>query len=465
MRNVYVAVTYTGSPNVTRTFSLYPDDTGEGRLMSPLNYKASVRTWIQQDRSTGAVSNVILANADGLLDDFVDEEFVDLEISEDVDGTTTQLAYGLIDRVFVNGQKTVTIKLKDATKLLDVPVQDSFFPTSEISDSDGSTTNTYYGLEGQPRPMLIGTNFSIKPVLLNRSINEYMCHDSDIYLLRDVYDRGVVVTDTPTTNGFTLASDPDGVIVCDCDGEENVGGTNRIRKIDDIVEYIMDRIGVTAFNSTDLSDIDTDKNYSYLYYQDNTVNRTAREVLKLWFDSIAGWFYADADGDIRFGMLKEPEVNADVELSRFNVVGGINVFDDTAPNITTKFGGNRNSYVYPSDDIAASATAQDTIDLASQWRTVYDGSSTLDPFYTDTKIIHDTWIQGNVYIEGEADSITSLYSQKRRFYTFESTAIAEIGETVELTYPRHGLDAGVNLLCVGKEIDFINNTYRLTLWG
>lgn len=464
MRNIYIAVTYAGSPNVTRTFSLYPDNTGEGRLMSPLKYKASVRTWIQQDRTSATISNIILANADGELDTFVDEEFIDVQISEDVDGTTTDLAYGLIERVVLNGSKTITIKLKDALKSLDIPVQDSFYPASEPSNS-ASDTNTYYGLEGQPRPLLIGTGFSIKPVLLKRSINEYQCHDSDIYLLRDVYDRGVVVLDTPTSNGFVLTNDPDGVIVCDCDGEENTGGTNRIRKIDDIVDYIMGRIGVTNFSTSDLTALDTAKNYSYLYYQDNTTNRTAREILKLWFDSCTGWFYAAEDGEIRFGYLDEPAVTQDVNISKYEVVKGINVFDDTAPNITSKFGGNRNFYVYPSDDIAASATEQNTMDLASQWRLVYDGSSTLDSFYKESGKIMDTYLQGGVYIEDEADHVTSLYSQKRKFYTFDSTVIAEIGQTVNLTYPRYGLDSGVNLLCVGKEIDFINNTYRLTLWG
>ena len=105
------------------------------------------------------------------------------------------------------------------------------------------------------------------------------------------------------------------------------------------------------------------------------------------------------------------------------------------------------------------------MDLAQQWRNVTDGANTLDVFYTSTEKVFDSLIQRGADAQDEIDSITNMYSEKRKFYVFDTTENVEIGETVKLTYPRFGLDSGVNLLCLGKEIDFIENTYRITLWG
>lgn len=465
MRNIYVAVTYAGSPNVTRTFSLYPDEVGEGRLLSPLKYKAHVRTWVQQERTTSEISNVTISNSDGELDTFVNEEFISVQISESVDGTTTDLAFGYIDRVVINGTKAITIKLRNKTSDLGKPVQNTFFPASETSVSNGAETNTYYALEGQPYPLAIGILRSIKPVLAKRSINEYRCHDDDFYSIINVFDRGVVVSSTHHGSSFTLSADPDGVVVADIRGEENAGGTDGIRALDDVVEYLFDKLSITDYSLTDIQAVYTDKSYNINYYQDDKTNRTLEELLRWICDSFTGWFYTDESGDIRFGYLKEPSLSDDVEVTQFSVIGELNVFDDNAPNLTSKIGGNRNWFYYQSDEIASGATDQNKIDLAQQFRDIKDGANTIHSSYTDTKIPFDSLIQGGTNVQSEADNITSLYSQKRRFYSFDCSLDAGIGDTVKLKYPRFGLDSGVNLLCVGKEIDFINNTYRLTLWG
>lgn len=74
MRNIHVEIDYIDSPsNSTRIFSIYPDTTSEGRLIGELIFSASVRTWVQKDRSQSSLSRITLANADGSLDAFVDE--------------------------------------------------------------------------------------------------------------------------------------------------------------------------------------------------------------------------------------------------------------------------------------------------------------------------------------------------------------------------------------------------------
>ncbi|MCW8961217.1 MAG: hypothetical protein OQK29_06615 [Ignavibacteriaceae bacterium] len=469
IRNVVVYLTYTDSPkDSVRAFSVFPGYDGtyelEGRLIGSLTFEVSVSTWIQTDSTTSGISNIQLANADGALDDFALEEFIEVEIAEIIDGTKTTLASGQIEQAYFDGEKTLNFKVKDVTKFLDIPMQDNFFPASETSDT-GSGTNTYYALEGQPRPIAFGRPKSIKPVLAKRSNNEYHVHEDTANKIDITYDEGVVVTHTDQDKGFTLSTNPNGVVVADVRGANKVGGSSDARNLEDIFDWIFDKHSITNYSTSDLSTIDTDKGYLYSYYQDNTQNPQVKDVIKWFCDSFTGWYYSDENGDIRFGYLQEPAVSADVDITQLDIVGGINIFDDLAPNLTVKLGATRNYYVYNSDDIASGATAQNKIDLAQQWRGQVTGVNSIDDFYTSTNQIHDTLIQGSVSGQSEADNITDIYSQRRRFYSINSSIKADIGETVNLTYDRFGLDSGTNLLCVGKTIDFINNVYRLTLWG
>ena len=465
-RNVYVELDYFSGKKSTRIFSIKPDPSNdaEGRLMRPLKFSIKVRTWIQNESTTSGISKIIINNADGALDDFANETFTECRIKQAVDGVFTTLATAQVDRVIINGLKFIEVNLKDARSLLEIPLQDDFFPASETSDV-GLGMNTYYALEGQPRPLTIGRAYSVRPVLAKRSNNEYHVHDSKADDIREVYDNGIVVSKNEHTKGFTLSVDPAGLIVADVNGAEIVGGTAVAWRLWEAIQWVFDKRGITNYLLSDLTDIYADKARLIGYYQDNSTNISVRELIKRICDSFTGWFYADESGNIRFGYLDEPKVVADKSINKNNVIDGIKVFDDLAPNITTKIGSDRNWYVYDVDQIAAGATDQNRTNLSQQWRAVLDGTGVLDEFYTSTEQVYDSILIDPPRAQLEINAITSLYSQRRKFYTFQSTLDAEIGETVQLTHPRFSLDAGVNLLCVGREIDFIDNTYRLTLWG
>ncbi len=467
--SVYVELAYSTSPTSPTSsvyFAVSPEKItsliwADGRLMSPLKYKASIKSWVQNGTSLSSVGDIKIANGDGKYDYLLGKVgFVNIV---DLDGAGVQ-AYGKVDRIVADGEKHIIVKLKNPLDELDVPLQTNVFPASEPSEGSGfspAPTNFYYGMEGQTRPLAFGLCFNIQPFLANRTFNEYHCHDSEVHRIDHVYDDGISVSFTQTTKGFVLASDPSGIIVAE--GIMSVGSVPGVRRFDILVPEIMDRISFSNYSSSDCVDINTELNYRYQYYQPAGTNQTARYVLDWLVNSSLCYMYADPDGEIRFGVWDEPKVSADDEIGINQVVGGINIFSDEAPNITSKIGGDRNWYIYNQDEIAFGATDQNKIDFATQWMVVAEGSSTLA--YTDNDYVYDSCLQGTSKPSDMADRVTSLYSTRRNFYTFDSTKDASIGDTIELTYPRFGLDSGVNLLVVGREIDFINNTYRLTLWG
>lgn len=464
MMNVYVELDYSDGKTQTRVFSVKPDDLGEGRLMKPLIYSVKVRTWVQNEATSSGISKIMIANHDGYLDDFADYTFIQCRIKRRENGATTTIFTGPVDRAILDGENNLQINVKSAINLLDVKLQDDFFPASETSDT-GSGTNTYYGLSGQPRPIALGRPKSIRPVLAKRSNNEYHIHEDLVNAINDVYDRGDNVSYTKYTKGLTLDVDPTGVIVADVRGANKVGLTGNARTIDELIEWIFNKMSFSDYSTSDLSGIDTDKGYFYSYYQDNTINRTVFEVFKWLCDSHTGWFYADEQGDIRFGYLDSPAVTADVDITKNDVISKVNRLDDLAPNLTTKMGNDKNWYVYESDEIVSGADAQDQIDLAQQYRNISDGANTIDSFYTDKQEPFDSLLQLDADSQSEIDHVTNLYSSKRYFYHFDTDVDVQIGQTVNMTYPRYGLDTGVNLICLGRQEDLIDNTYRLTLWG
>jgi hypothetical protein len=169
---------------------------------------------------------------------------------------------------------------------------------------------------------------------------------------------------------------------------------------------------------------------------------------------------------VLFKYLIKPEVQtSDGDVEELDVIGKINIFDDEAPNITTKFGATRNHYVHEEQQLAAAVTAQNHIDLSSDFKIHVESSQTLDDFYTDSGVIYDTLLPGVNQAQDHADNIVDIYSVKRKFYTFDCKKLFSIGDIVTLTHSRFNLPSGKQLYCVGYSEDFINNKYTLILWG
>ncbi|KAA3639456.1 MAG: hypothetical protein DWP95_10445 [Proteobacteria bacterium] len=447
------------------SFNVTGSTWADGRLMSPFKHKTSIKSWVQSDTSQTTIGDVKLANGDGELDYLLNKiGFIRVFRWPGSGGLGDEIAYAKVDKIVADGEKHILIKLKNPLDELDVPLQTNVFPASEPSEGSGlspAPTNYYYGMEGQTRPLALGLCYNIQPFLANRAFNEYQCHDSEVFLVQNVYDNGISVSFTGHTKGFTLATDPNGTVVAKVIGGLNAG-TNT-QRVQYLIPEVMSRAGFSSYNSTDLTDLDTGYGYRYGYYQPAGTNQTALYVVKWVLDSSLFYMYAEPDGEIRFKAWEKPKITADDEMDVRNVVGGINIFSDEAPNLTLSIGASKNWYVYNQDDIAFGATAQNKIDMAASHLSVWKSSTPIA--YDTSKDVYDSLLRPSVDALAVSDRLADIYSVRRNFYAFDSTKDASIGDTIELTYPRFGLETGKNLVVVGREIDFINNTYRLTLWG
>jgi hypothetical protein len=486
-RNVHVEVDHLvddgmgGTTTETVIFSIHPDESGAvPRLKGDLVYSVSCRWWVHNDSSSFSLSRAKIANNDGKYDAFVDYDHTDIRIKEilngDIAGATLK-ASGKVKNVYFAGESDIEIDIKDKKELLKIGVQDQLFPASEVSSVNGAITNYYYGREDQPRPYGLGFVFSGEPVLLSRALDEYQISDEDAYLINVVYNNGLSVSFTDRGGGkFSLDASPgtDSKITFDATMGEIASGTDWPNFIDEVLEELFSKIGWTDYDSTNLSDLRTKIEYDdvsvyrpkvgFYIHPDKLIN--AADVIQWIMNSATAFSWIDANGDLLFKYLVKPEVQtSDGDVEELDVIGKINIFDDEAPNITTKFGATRNQYVHEEQQLAAAVTAQDHIDLSSDFQVHVESSQTLDDFYTDSGVIYDTLLPGINQVRDHADNIVDIYSVKRKFYTFECKKLFDIGDIVTLTHSRFNISSGKKLYCVGYSEDFINNTYTLILWG
>lgn len=457
--NIYAIVAMeTGVAYVERNFSLFPDAISEGRLMSPLVFKTSVRCWPQNETTSSGLGNVILANGDGYLDGLIENKFVSVKIKRGSD----ILAFAYVSDVSFNKKNHLILQLKDALDVLDEPLQANVFPAQETVVIDGiAKINYFYAMEGLPRPFSLGPARQIEPVLVCRATNEYEVHDGDFHSVARVLDNGVEVPFTKTERGFTLASDPHGKVLATVRGALDSAG-DFVIFFDNIIEYLFEKKSIDNYLASDLTQIQAAKNYRYSFYQNTSSNIKLMELVKWLCDSHCGYFYADEIGQIRFGFLREPQSPV-FEIDERSVVGDINVFADKAENLTSILGANRNWDKYTEEQIAASVNEQTRQLLTADFRKKVSASTEFHSFYKDSEEPFDTLLTDKS--QQEIDLVAQLYFKKRFFYAFDSIKAPEIGEAVSFKYPRFRLDGGKNLICVGKETDFINETHRITLWG
>jgi hypothetical protein len=478
VRNVYVEVHYTsGGKAASTTFSIVPDVNSVGDLVGKIEYQVNVRTWIQAESTTAQFGQIQIANNDGAYDFLVETDATHLTIKEVFDedlAGATLLATSKIERIKYDDE-LITIVLKNKRKELDFAPQQELFPASEANSEFGFITNTYYSREDTRRPYWSGFGYSISPVLLRRTNNEYQVHSDEYFDIDFVLDNGIPVTFTDRGSGkFTLAADPteNGVLVCDGQGREIDGGASAANFTVDVLEGLFDDVGFTDFDSVELAAWKDRGDYVggvwntkcgfYLEPDDGT---TFGELINWVCDSRTGYNYFDSLGELKFGDLLDPSGTADAELSKIDVLGDIKVIDDLAPNITTKAGGSRNWKVLRPEDLAASVTEQRAMELTQLHRETVDAVTTLDDFYKDTGLVHDTLIPGKPQTQKHIDLAVWLYRTKRRFYNITIADFYDIGSLINLTYPKADLDSGKLLRVVGYKIDFINEEYSLTLWG
>lgn len=200
---------------------------------------------------------------------------------------------------------------------------------------------------------------------------------------------------------------------------------------------------------------------------------TVRDAINQVMDGYTASVFLDRNGVLQVTRLVAPENETAVTtLDKNDLLTPPLPTWDEAPGLSRQMGARRNERVLTDTDLVTDeveVTLRLRRKLARQHRYIVASGAPLAPGYAhaDAAAPVDSRLVRRVDAQAEINRICALYTVPRAFWSCTAAGRddIEVGTVITLTYPRFGLDAGVNLYVVNIEEDRLNNTQQLTLWG
>lgn len=304
---------------------------------------------------------------------------------------------------------------------------------------------------------------------------------------------------TPGEYGF-ISLTGSGLIRLYCTGGGNnvtldycyVDGVQQTITLEPFMKHLLkERAGKTDsdIDTTALSDLDSDAPYTLADYIDSS--ETILQVAGRVMDSYCGWLFPKLNGELTVGRLVEPSDTAVVSIDDTIIDGTVQQELDRMEGLSTLLAGGKNYSVHSDSDIVTSATIAFKQQLKADYLYIRSAQPaslgttilpvTLESSVTDivarsvqqanSADAQPTLIQDPDQLTTEIGRVGTLARKQRFFYTLDVLLEADVadtlepGQTVELVYPRYGLDNGKNLLVIGVVNKFFSKIVTLTLWG
>lgn len=473
------------------TDSIYPNTLADVRLMKPWTMERSIPIApATSRRSQVSYGKIEFANADGAYD----------EIMRDysVDGQRVQVYlgpkwgdFGQFKRIgdaygyrWSAKRDKVQISLRDVAVQFDKPLYGVTYKGLGALDGDNDLTGT-------TKPLCFGECFNVTPVRINLAYLIYQVHDGKVQGITAVRDKGaplynslgdfdnyVALATAPIPPGeyatcnnlglIRLAVRPDGPVTCDLEGDAGSGYTSKLSEI--TLNVLKRYAGVPAQDLLTSSFTELPDGVVG-YYIEAGANPTVGSVLDDLMGSVGAWYGGTRDRRLRVGTLPIPETaTINHELGDGDVLSVEKMESPVAPRYKQTVTYNKNWTPYDESDVATSVTGVDLENLIRdtdsfvvtkgevllRYSTAVNGA-TIDTYYRD---------------QGPADQICNyimeLHSVYRELFKVEvpkSGYEIQLGQVVNLTYGRFGLEAGKPLIVVGLKDEADKSKITLRLWG
>lgn len=205
---------------------------------------------------------------------------------------------GVVENVRFNGD-SVRISIADTQHELYSPLGGTF--TLESPD-------IYPQASGEVRPVVIGRPMNVKPVLVDQSTNEYICHVTGLDSISEVYVDGVPQSSVSPTwsyngdfTGFTLPAEATGAVTCD-PASDFTGNLNDV--IGNLSVLLGSHFSYDFVSVTDLSDLEYNlQTYQYGFY---IKEQTAAWVLDGVCQSLGAFWFVNSQGQVTLRRVKDP---------------------------------------------------------------------------------------------------------------------------------------------------------------
>lgn len=419
----------------------------------------------------------------------------------------------------------VTIRLRDRQADLSVRLQTTRYAGDNVLPA--GLEGVAGDLKGKPKPLCFGVVKNVLPPCVNTTRQIYQVHDGAVASVDAVYDRGAAYTagaayadqadmeaNAPAAGQyrvwaaggyFRLGSTPDGEITADV----TEGETAADRTAGQIYARVIERLAsnssaalllswarlVTAGGST-ADALVTDSGLAIVERgsltgsDPETLDAAEPSEVGLWVneettvaeacDRIAetpgAWWGVDRFGSLHIQQLVAPSVpQPAARLTEHDLLRPLERLATNDPGKglpvyrqVLRWG---RHYQVQSSDLAASVTLARRSELSKEWREVVaTDSSVVDAHPLSPEVIRDSLYSTAAGAQAEVNRRLALYSPRRDRFEIvvpltPETLVLDLGDVVELTHPRYGLEAGEQFVVLGAEPDAKNGRITLNLWG
>lgn len=453
-------------------------------------------------RTIGAATvsrgEIVLSNADGALDAWIDYGF-DGRLITIRRVASRSAAYSTAETVFSgtvealdaisDAFRTIRIRIYDRRLGADQPIQTNRYGGTVISS--GASADGGEELKDVVKPLCFGRCFKVPAVAVNTFDRIYQVNDGPVGAIA-VYDGGILLTadaDQPdlanlqavnivpgryaTCLALGLFRVADLYKTITADVEE--GATKADRTAAQLAIRMLDKMGHSS-GSLDLAsfdnlDIIADDEVGIFIGAERNGLPAIQDVLS----SIGGWIVPNSLGLFSVGRLSAPGTPVAhldgrvIEDGSFRIVrtsdegNGIPIYQ-----VTVRY--RRQWHTYNNGDIAERIAAAARESLAKEY---------LDTLASDVgvqvahllapEIVIDTLLTDEADAAAEAARRLGLYKVRRDLIEvdlpFEFATDAILGATVTMDIGRYGYGSGRDMVVVGRKENNRDNTVTLTAWG
>jgi hypothetical protein len=465
-----------------------------GTLVQPLSFTRSLLGSDIIGNFSSGVGELSIANTDGVYD-FLPQTFaIDgraIVVKVGREGDAYDNFYTIFNGTasdWVIQEDNVIVKLVDNGYLLDVTVQPNLFAGTAGLEGTADLT-------GKRKPRTLGTVYNISPPLVIPSSLLYQVNDGPVFSIDAVYDRGVALVfytnyansasllaasipagqyATCVSEGlFRLNTVPTGTVCADVHGDNTNGVYARTSA--DIVRRILltskiaDPLGL-YLPSFDIVNNVQPATVGYYIAPDDT--NTIADAIANIMGGVGGWGGFRRTGQFEVGIFLTPiGVTPNVFIDRTDV---LSIQREALPSALTpppyRFRCGYQHVWTVQTDVAASVGAARKGFLAEADR--YSSSINLTvkidhPFAHDRDPIPSRFAT-LADAQTESDRLLALYARSAALYRFtvgvEPFAL-DIGDVINLKYPRWDLTVGKNLRIVEFTENAASNTIELVAYG
>jgi hypothetical protein len=411
------------------------------------------------DKADLSYGDVELDNTSGMLDPWLEDIWANRAIRMYTGDVRWPRAYfrmvfnGVVADIASKSRTRVNLKLRDMLQRLNTPVTDMTL--------GGSTQN-----KGMLIPLLFGEVHNMTPLLIDPVLHTYQVHQGQINKIIEVRDSGAPVsTINDVMEGkFALSGSPAGAITVSAQGHKTPLGAWPIT-VAPIIKILATEFGKEADRLTaDDFDADNFASFDAAHPQPVGICMTDRvnvlEACQRLARSVGAQITASRQGQIRLLKLQFPGTGTEpFEIGPSDMLAqniAISARSEVAGAI--KLGYCKNWTVQTGLQTGILEAHKNR--FATEWDAVVAQDSDIAEAYGlhVEPVQRDTMLLRKVEAEPEAYRLLEMASVPRTTYRFEGLSrllLLELGQAVNLTHPRFGLQDGVAGVVVGLTPDWI----------